>query len=116
MYPLKLFVFSPITLICTITAVILDIFYFLWLLAKVGFRDEQFFLHYNILSGVDWVGPAVLAYWIPVVGVLLVVLNSLFAWYLYKDHRDLSYIVLFGLVLSHLCLGMAVYMVLFLNV
>lgn len=116
MYPLKLFLLSPVTLVSVILSTCLDIVYLVWLLVRVGFRDEQFFLHYNILSGVDWVGHAALVYWIPVAGLLIVLINSLLAWYLYKDHRDLAYITLAVTVLSHLCLGMATYMVLFLNV
>lgn len=116
MYPLKLFLLAPVTLISVILSTCLDIVYLVWLLARVGFRDEQFFLHYNILSGVDWVGPSSFVYWIPLTGLIIMLINSGLAWYLYKDHRDISYIVLATTVLSHLCLGMATYMVLFLNV
>ncbi len=116
MYPFKLFFLAPVTLICVILSTSLDAVYAVWFLIRVGFRDEQFFLHYNILSGVDWVGPAALVYWIPITGLSIVLVNTGLAWYLYKDHRDLAYIVLAATVLSHLCLGMATYMVLFLNV
>ena len=116
MYPLKLFLLSPVTLISLIVSILLDSIYLIWLLVQVGFTDEQFFLHFNILSGVEWVGHSSLVYWIPVVGVLIVFINSALAWYLYKNHRDLAYIVLVVTILSHLCLGMSTYMVLFLNV
>lgn len=116
MYSLKLFLLSPVTLISVGVSAVLDIVYLLWLLVRVGVRDEQFFLHYNILSGVDWVGAASTVYWIPVVGFLIIGINTGLAWYLYKDHRDIAYIVLATTILSHLCLGMATYMVLFLNV
>ncbi len=116
MYPLKLFFLSPVTLVSVIGSVFLDVCYCIWLLVQVGSREEQFFLHYNILSGVDWVGPASLVYWIPIVGFLIVLSNTCLAWYLFKDHRDMSYIVLVTTILSHVCLGMATYMVLFLNV
>lgn len=116
MYSLKLFFLSPLTLISVIVSLCLDIFYFVWLLVKVGFRDEQFFLHYNILSGVDWVGPASYVYWIPVIGVAILISNTVLAWYLYTKYRDLSYIVLAVTILAHLCLFIAVYSVLFLNV
>jgi hypothetical protein len=115
-YPLKLYLYSPWVIVCTSLSLALDIFYTVWLLFKIGFSSEQFFLHYNVLSGVDWVGLAWFTYGLPLLGLLILLANSFLGWYLHKDHPHLGYIVNGVTLLIHGCIGIAVYVVIFLNV
>lgn len=45
---------------------------------------EQLSLHYNILFGVDYSGPTWKVYYIPLLGLSIIVINMTMGWVLYK--------------------------------
>jgi len=50
-------------------------------------------LHYNLYFGIDLIGVWYLALTIPVIGVLVLICNTIVAYLLYPTDRELSYVV-----------------------
>ncbi|NCN25200.1 hypothetical protein COT94_03870 [Candidatus Falkowbacteria bacterium CG10_big_fil_rev_8_21_14_0_10_37_14] len=81
--------------------------FIIWLLAiLIFYRAEQSLLiiHYNILFGIDWVASKPTIFWLPGIGLIVFVMNTVLSWWASK-YDDLS---------THLLLGGAVVVNLFL--
>jgi hypothetical protein len=72
-------------------------------------------LHYNIYFGVDYIDFGYKAYAIPMFGVFVLVVNFLFIYLFYLKEKLLSYFLTSGILLVHLGLIWATYIVIFLN-
>ena len=61
-----------------------------YVLANIHPSSEQFFLHYNVVFGVDLIGAWWKIYLLPAVGLLVLLLNYILGLYFYREDRLLS--------------------------
>jgi hypothetical protein len=70
--------------------------------------DTGIILHYNVYFGVDVVGSWKRAFFMPTLGLAILVVNSLFAAFFYKNkERVASYVLLLGALMAQLSLLIA---------
>lgn len=100
MYPIKLFVRSRfVQVLAALLAV--EVFGSWWyVLANVSQNVDQFFLHYNIIFGVDLAGSKWKLMLLPSSVSLVALLNIIIAWIIYGNYRVLSKILLAAGVLA----------------
>jgi hypothetical protein len=77
--------------------------------------SEIVFLHYNILFGVDLVGPWWRLLLTPMLGVFILIVNTSVSWISYQYDRLITVVVLSSTVLMQLLLALATYHIIFLN-
>jgi len=67
-----------------------------WILLYVKFKPQSnpIYLHYNIYFGIDLIGPWYQIYIIPVIGLVIIIVNSLFSILLYKKEKIVSIIII----------------------
>ena len=115
MYSPKLFlrdywVFGPL-----IVAVVAQAAIWRQLILYIHPTAERIFLHYNIIFGIDLVGEWWRAYFIPGVGLLMLVINLVIAWLVYGTDKLLARVLIFFLALLHIGLLLATYSLVGLN-
>jgi len=67
-----------------------------WMLLYFKFKPQTdpIYLHYNIYYGIDLIGSWYLIYIMPLVGLLMIILNTIFAVLLYKKEKIVSMVVI----------------------
>ena len=90
---------------------------FLWfsLLRNVTADSGQIFLHYNIIFGVDLVGDWWQLYYLPGVGLLIVLLNYLFSSATYASDKFLARFLSGWTLFFHLFLAIGILLLVRLN-
>jgi hypothetical protein len=68
-------------------SLVLNLGSLIWLLWQIGPREELIFLHYNILFGVDLIGPWFRILFIPIFGFGIIVINTLLGWILFNKDK-----------------------------
>ena len=84
-------------------------------LAPELFQQQSIPLHYNVYFGVDLVGPWYKIFYIPVLGLILFVANTMFEILLYQREHVLSYFFAFGTLFAETVLFAAVLMITLMN-
>src|SRR3989344_3163074 len=85
-YPLKLYFRHLPNLIILSLSLAVNVAIWVWLLWQIGPQDEQIFLHYNILFGVDYVGEWGRVFFLPINGLAILLVNCVSGWSLFgKD-------------------------------
>jgi len=77
--------------------------------------SEIVFLHYNILFGVDLVGSWWRLLLMPILGLVIILINSLLSWLSYQYDKLITMILLWATVIMHILLILATYHIIFLN-
>ncbi|MBU2542597.1 hypothetical protein KJ785_03490 [Patescibacteria group bacterium] len=116
MYPLKLYIKNLPNIIMIPLALILNITNWIWLLWEIRPQDELIFLHYNILFGVDLIGPWWKVLYLPIVGLLIILINIFLGWTLFGKDKFFAYILNFVAVFCQVFLLLASSLLIFLNV
>lgn len=103
-----------------IAAPILGVFFsqlFIWwdIIANIRPSGEQFFLHYNMILGVDLVGEWWKIYLFPVVGLLIFIINYAVAFLFYNNDKFLSRLLSVAAGIVHIFLIAAVIWIVRLN-
>ena len=93
-YPLKLYIRKIPVLLMAGMSIVLNLISWLWLAFHIRRSAEQVFLHYNILFGVDQIGEPSQVYRIPLAAMILLVINSVSSWILYRKDWFFSYFLL----------------------
>mgnify|MGYP006306610163 CR=1 FL=1 len=75
---------------------IANIFIWLFLAWQVGDLPDHLFLHYNIYFGVDLVGYWYRLFFLPLAGLLIMLVNFIIAAFFYKKERLLVYFLIFS--------------------
>ncbi len=94
----------------------MNIFVWLWLWLHIPQELEELFLHYNILFGVDLIGPAWQVYLVPLSGFMIILVNFLLGWALFKKDTFASFILNFVACLVQLFLVIDAFLLVLLNV
>lgn len=84
--------------------------------SRVRPSDQQFFLHSNIIFGVDLVGAWWKIYLVPTVGAIFLILNALLAWWLYRSDRLAARLVLIFTIVVELAIGQGLWRIIGLNI
>lgn len=89
-----------------------------WIILKIFIKPVDFpiILHYNVYFGVDMTGSWKQVYFLPSIGFVLLVINSLFSVYFYNQkERVASYILLLSAIMIQLSLVIAAVSVIIIN-
>lgn len=94
LYPLKLYIKHPPIAGFLLASAILNAAAWLWLAIEIHPRADYFFLHYNILFGVDEVGVWWQILYVPLTGLLILTVNTLIGWLVFARDKYISYFLL----------------------
>jgi len=115
-YPLKLYVKKKQNILFFVSSLLLNIAAWVWLLVNIRPSVGQVFLHYNILFGVDLVGSWYNVLSLPIAGFLIILLNALLGWFLFKQDEFAAYLLNAIAVLVNMFLLVSSALLVFLNV
>lgn len=88
-------------------SLLLNIILWIILLNKFGVKSEVIPLHFSVVYGIDFVGPTYLVFELPILGLLVLIVNSLLAKQLYREQNLLAYFLTFGSSLVQILLLLA---------
>ena len=101
-------------LILNVFSFIILFFYLFFSFQKIG--DKTIFLHYTINLGVDLVGPKAQIYLLAWGALVIFLLNSVLAYFLYPNQRNLSRIILLVTLAIQCFLWMGAFFLVFINI
>ncbi len=87
MYPIRLYLKHRTTFILLIFGGLLNLATWLWLAIQIKPQSDPIFLHYNILFGVDEIGPWSHIFFLPLGGLVILVANGVIGWLLFGDDK-----------------------------
>ena len=116
LFPLKLYLKHKVNLVFFALAVGINIVSFGWLAYYIKPQEEQIFLHYNALFGVDLIGPWYKIYYLPTAGLLIIVVNTILGWILFRRSKSIGYIAGGISVFLQIVILIASYLLVLLNV
>ncbi|MFZ2970220.1 MAG: hypothetical protein WA063_03675 [Minisyncoccia bacterium] len=77
--------------------------------------DYPVILHYNLIFGVDYLGDYVKAYFIPFVGAIILITNTLLSHFVYSRERLASYFLVINVLIIQIFLFFAGYLIIRVN-
>lgn len=72
------------------TAIFTNILMWIYIFLKLSKKSDMLFLHYNVIFGVDLVGEWWRILFLPIGGLLIIILNFILALYCYNQDRLIS--------------------------
>jgi len=72
-------------------------------------------LHYNLFFGVDYLGNYNEIYTMPIIGLIIIIINTFLGCLLYKKERLVSYFLVFNILIIQLILLFASYLIVKIN-
>ncbi len=97
-------------------AILIQIFMWWYLISNIRSDVGQIFLHYNIIFGVDLVGDWWKIYFIPLAGMLIVLLNYFFSLMFYSVDKFLARLLSFWVLFFHFFLMIGTILLVRLNI
>lgn len=116
LYPLKLYLKYKPVLITTSISLLLNLCAWFWLLLQIRPSDEQVFLHYNILFGVDLIGNWWKVYYVPIAGLLIILVNLVIGWLLFQKDKFVAQLLVFIALYCQIVVVTVSLLLVFLNV
>jgi len=115
-YSLKLYlrdwwITSPL-----IVVFLLQIFIWFHIIINIKPALGQIFLHYNIIFGVDLVGSWWKIFYLPLVGLLILVANCIVSFLFFKADKFLSRLLVWWILFVHCFLLIAIILLVGLNI
>lgn len=116
LYPINLFLRRlPIAIFLGI-GLLMNLATWLWLsFTIIPMGEENVFLHYTILFGVDLIGPGKRILALPSLGLSILLLNAFIGWLTFPRERLVSYILAVGACFCQIFLFIAGGLLIFLN-
>lgn len=99
-------IFGPL-----IGSVLLQLFVWWYILANIRPTTEQIFLHYNVVFGVDLIGEWWKIYYLPIAGLLVMIVNYVLGLSFYRNDKLLSRVLSFFVLFFHAFLVMAIVLI-----
>lgn len=115
-YPLHLYLKRLPVLLMLGVAGILNLAAWIEILVHIHPSATPIFLHYNILFGIDEIGPWSDLLWLPIGGAAIIVVNAAIGWLMFAKERCIEYILLAMSVLIEIHLLIAAFFLVSLNV
>lgn len=66
----------------------------IWLIWNIRPQENNIFLHYTALFGVDLIGPWQQVFYLPLVGLCIMLVNAFVGWMLFREDKTIGYISL----------------------
>jgi hypothetical protein len=85
---------DKIILIMTLSALVLNVAVWAYLLWQIGDTKTMRPLHYNIYFGIDWYGPGWKLYIYPVFALIITIADYVLAFFWYNQQKLFSYLIL----------------------
>lgn len=115
-YPLRLYYKRLPILIPSVLALAVNFLSWFWLLWQIPRDDQQLFLHYNVLFGVDKVGSYGGVFFIVIVGLVIFILNYLLGWLLFRRDSYSSLILNYMSLICQIFVFVGSLLIVFMNV
>lgn len=96
--------------------ILIQIFLWWYLISGIRSDADQIFLHYNIIFGVDLVGDWWRIYFLPLTGVLVILLNYFFSLMFYSVDKFLARLMIGWVLFFHLFLMVGAILLVRLNI
>lgn len=116
MYSVKLYFRNLANVVCLLSALLLNIFSWLWLALQIRPQAEPIFLHYNILFGVDYMGEWWRVFYLPGAGLLLLLVNTFISWRLSGRDKFIAELINAATLFCQVFILIAALLLVFLNV
>lgn len=116
LYPIKLYFKHLPNFIILLISLVLNLANWFWLLWRIRPQTEQIFLHYNILFGVDYIGEWWRVLFLPISGLIILLINAVIGWYYFNQNKFVAYLLNFTGLLCQIFLLIASAILIFLNV
>lgn len=116
LYPLRLYIKHLPNLVLISVGFLVNIGAWFWLIFHAGAYEEFIFLHYNALYGVDLIGPWFHVYFVPAIGLLILIANAVIGWFFFHKDKFVGYVLNFFSTLCQIFLLIASSLLVFLNV
>ncbi|MDP3741072.1 MAG: hypothetical protein Q8R08_01975 [bacterium] len=94
-------------LISGLVAFLVNIILWIWLAIKFGYSQDRIPLHFNLVSGIDFVGEARRIYELPLFGLAVILANLFLASNLYERERLFGYFLMVGAVVVQIIILIA---------
>lgn len=115
-YPLKLYLKKKPNIVMISLSILINISTWVWLFWFIRPQDDQIFLHYNILFGVDYVGEWWKIVYAPTSGLVIFLVNIILGWIFFSKDKFASYLLNAISVFCQVLILMAASVIVFLNV
>jgi hypothetical protein len=115
-YPLRLYVKHIPNVVLFGVGLALNIAIWVVLLWNIRPQEELIFLHYSILFGVDLIGEWWKVLYVPIGGLVILLLNLFIGWFLFQKDKFANYVLLFIAALCQAFLFVTAMLLIFLNV
>lgn len=116
LYPLKLYINNLPNRVLLGLGLAVNVLVWGWLAWYISPQEKPIFLHYNILFGVDLIGPWWKVFKLPLIGFLIILVNSIIGWVTFHKDRFISYFLNFISVICQIFLFISAYLLVFLNI
>lgn len=116
LYPLKLYLKHPLNVILLPLGLLTNLGSWIWLVTQIEPQSEPIFLHYNVLFGVDLIGPWHKIFLFPLLGIAILIVNAIVAWLLFQRDRFFLYILNSAAFICQIILFIVATLLVFLNV
>ncbi|MBT3816766.1 MAG: hypothetical protein HOE80_00245 [Candidatus Magasanikbacteria bacterium] len=116
LYSFRLYIKKLPILLMVGTTLLMHIFMWFWLLWNIRPQEDSIFLHYTVLFGVDFSGPWHYILYLPIIGLVIFIINTLLGWILYQKDHLASYLLQAAAVFVHIFLVIVTLLLVFLNV
>jgi hypothetical protein len=96
-------------------AFLINIIHWLVLYIKIKPTENEILLHYNVVVGADFIGKSLYLYWIPLLALILLIINLIFAVRFYSREKLASYFLSFSSVPVQLVFFAATFVLILVN-
>ncbi len=98
----KPFIADPINLVSIGISALINILHLAILYSKIKPSSAQMLLHYNVVYGLTYVEKSFFVYWIPLLALILLIVNIIFAAQLYHKEKLASYFLVISSIILQL--------------
>lgn len=116
LYPIKLYLQAIPNKVSISLSFVANLGIWFWLFWHIQPQESPVFLHYNILFGVDLIGEWWKIVYIPLTGLIILILNSVIGWLIYHKDKFIAYVLNTTTVICHIFLAVSAYLIVFLNI
>jgi hypothetical protein len=92
----KSYIFDPLNLKSLGPSLLINIIHWALLYFKFRHSSGTILLHYNVISGPDFVEKSRFVYFIPLIALVIFILNTILARYFYKKEKLAAYFLNFS--------------------
>jgi len=114
-YPLKLYIQNISLAILLGLSLVLNLLTWVWLWVQIPRDESQLFLHYNVLFGVDNIGDSWHIFYVPLIGLIILMLNTVLGWVLFKKDKFIAQLLSFVSLVCQIYLFISAVLLVFLN-